>query len=145
MLPPNRSAMDSFGNSIVVWHQDIGPDYFVFKSEYRNGIWAEPADLDDNLSINHVTSAAAPQAEIDNSGNAVITWLQTAWDWNQIFKAELRNGIWTGPVDYDDTVSFDEGNANYPWIAMNDQGQALISWSQVVTPEYYMFKAEFGF
>ena len=139
-------AMNDNGQAVIAYIGENDSGFtMLFKSEYQNGIWAEPVDLDDYLSIDNNSSANAPHVAMDNGGNAVIVWLQPAWYGNQIFKAELRNGIWTGPVDIDDTVSIDESNANNPRIVMNDQGLALISWSQVVVFEYNMFKAEYGF
>jgi len=82
-------AMDDNGNAIIVWYQYDGSNDQIFKSEYRNGQWTNPADLTDNISPDG-TSTLAPQVAMDDNGNAIIVWQQFDGNKYQIFKAEYR-------------------------------------------------------
>ncbi len=83
-------AMDDNGNAVIVWDQSDGINSQIFKSEYRNGAWTNPALLTDNISQDG-QSADSPQVAMDNNGNAVIVWQQYDGNGNnQIFKSEYR-------------------------------------------------------
>ncbi len=126
-------AMDNNGNAVIVWYQvdNVGTNWQIFKSEYRNGAWTHPASLTDNISPDGQT-AYSSQVAMDNNGNAVIVWYQvdnggTNW---QIFKSEYRNNAWTHPADLADNISPDGQNASGPQVAMDNNGNAVIVWCQ---------------
>jgi hypothetical protein len=122
-------AMDDNGNAIITWRQNDGNNWQVFKSEYRNGVWTHPGDLSDNI-IPDGGDAYEPHVAMDNNGNAIITWEQHDGNNNQIFKSEYRNGVWTHPGDLNDKISPDGGDACVPHVAMDDNGNAIITWEQ---------------
>ena len=135
-------AMDNNGNSIIVWYQNDGANYQIYRSEYRNGAWTHPSGLVDNISPNG-QDAAYPQVAVDNNSNAIIVWQQydgTNW---QIFKSEYRNGTWTYPASLSDNISPDGQDASYPQVAMDNGGSAIIVWSQLSGTYSQIFKSEF--
>jgi hypothetical protein len=122
-------AMDNNGNAIIVWQQSDGGNQQIFKSEYRNSAWTHPTDLSDNISPDG-QDAESPQVAMDNSGNAIIVWQQSDGGNQQIFKSEYRTGTWTHPTDLSDNISPDGQDAESPQVAMDNNGNAIIVWSQ---------------
>ncbi|MBN1470264.1 MAG: hypothetical protein JW925_00660 [Syntrophaceae bacterium] len=149
-------AMDNKGNAIIVWYQyatfetNFGKDHLpgkIFKSEYRNGVWTNPASFSDCINPGG-TSAKIPQVAMDNNGNAIIVWMQydgTNW---QTFKSEYRNGAWVHPASISDNISPDLQN-DYGVhdfgvsVAMDDNGNAVISWNQFDGNHGRIFKSEY--
>jgi hypothetical protein len=140
-------AMDNNGNAIIVWEQyDSSNNYQIFKSEYRNGVWTNPANLTDNISPDGL-GVGMPQVAMDNNGNAIIVWEQYDSSNNyQIFKSEYRDGAWTNPASVADHIS-PEGGGNadslYPEVAMDNNGNAIIVWKQYNGINYKIFKSEY--
>jgi mRNA-degrading endonuclease HigB of HigAB toxin-antitoxin module len=87
----SQVAMDSNGNAIIVWEQYDGGNFQVFVSEYRNGSWSHPADLNDNISPDG-QDAGDSQVAMDSDGNAAIVWHQIDVGGinSQIFMSEFR-------------------------------------------------------
>lgn len=135
-------AVDNAGNTIIVWVQFDGLNNQVFKSEYRNGTWSNPSSINDNISPDG-QDAIAPQVAMDNNGNAVIAWMQFNGFNFQVYKAEYRNGTWSYPVDLDDNISPDGQDVSAPQIAMNDNNEIVIAWSQNDGLNSQVFKAEY--
>jgi len=135
-------AMDNNGNAIIVWSQTDGAyKDQIFKSEYRNGGWTHPASLSDNISPDGQNADSA-QVAMDNNGNIIIVWEQSDGTNWQIFKSEYRNGVWTHPASLTDKISPD-GDARNPQVAMDDNGNAIIIWSEYYGANYQMFKSEY--
>ena len=84
-----HAAMDNNGNAVIVWDQDDGSNWRIFKSEYRNGAWTHPADLDEYISPDGY-DAYPSRVAMDNSGNALIVWEQYDGSNWQVFKSEYR-------------------------------------------------------
>ncbi len=122
-------AMDETGDAVIAWEQFDGANWQIFKSERRNGIWANPLSLGDNISPNS-EDAHHPQVVMNASGGAIITWEQNDGYRCQIFISMLTDGEWKHPADLTDNISPDAGNAYYPQAAMNDSGNAVITWEQ---------------
>ncbi len=139
-----RVAMDNNGNAVIVWYQFAGTEWQAFKSEYRNGAWTHPSSLTDNISPDG-QSADSPQVAMDNNGNAVIVWYQFAGTNYQIFKSEYRNGAWTHPSSLTDNISPDgqDAHEDYPQVAMDNNGNAVIVWGQSDGAKNQIFKSEF--
>jgi len=159
-------AMDNNGNAIIVWMQSEmelissmnGVETFksysqIFKSEYRNGVWTHPASIADNISLN-LADAFKPQVAMDDNGNAIIVWYQDystnvlchniyPCSYDRIFKSEYRNGIWTHPANLSDSISPDGQWAEYPQVAMDNNGNAIIVWSQSDGTNSQIFKSEY--
>lgn len=137
-------AMDNSGNALIVWYQDDGSRDQIFKSEYRDGEWTHPADLDDHISPDG-QDAEEPHAAMDNNGNAVIVWDQDDGSNWRIFKSEYRNGAWSHPADLDEYISPDGYDAYPSRVAMDNSGNALIVWEQYDGSNWQVFKSEYRF
>jgi len=135
-------AMDNNGNAIITWEQSDGSNFQIFKSEYRGGVWIHPSSLSDNISPDG-QYAQNPQVAMDNNGNAIITWEQSAGSNFQIFKSEYRGGVWIHPSSLSDNISQDGQNAYNPQVAMDNNGNAIIVWRQFDGANYQIFKSEF--
>jgi hypothetical protein len=137
-------AMDDNGNALIVW-QGVDSIYNnrIYLSEYRNGAWSHPSNLNTD-AINPpgqacpgITCSIPVKIAMDNNDNAIVVWDQRTTSYSDysdgsIYKSEYRNGAWTHPADVDDKVSLgsDLDWARYPEVAMDDNGNALIIWSQ---------------
>jgi hypothetical protein len=124
-------AMSNAGNAVVTWIQYDGSNDQAYRSKYRNGTWIHPTDL----MTDHFSPAGEDvyniELAMDNLGDAVITWEQYDGDHDQIYMSELRDGTWTNPTDLEDTISFAGTSAeDEPAVAMDDNGNAIIAWSQ---------------
>ncbi len=126
-------AMDDNGNAVIVWEQSDGINYLVFKSEYRDGAWTDPAGVSDGGGV------ITPQVTMDNNGNAVIVWVQGVDHINQIFMSEYRGGAWTGPAN----ISQSEHATLCPQVAMDNNGDALIVWYQSDGTNLQIYKSEY--
>jgi hypothetical protein len=141
----NAVAMDVHGNAIITWSQDDGINLQIFKSEYRNSVWAHPSGLSDNISPDG-SNAQGPRVVMDNNdtGNAIISWGQYVGPYGQVFKCEYRNGIWSCPANLTDYISFEDMAAGYAGMAISDIGDAIIIWLEMLgyrnSP---LFKAEY--
>jgi hypothetical protein len=134
-------AMDNNGNAIITWYQSDGSNFQIFKSEYRGGVWTYPS-FSDHISPDG-QHAYNPQVAMDNNGNAIITWYQSDGSKDQIFKSEYRGGGWTHPSSITDHISPDGQNADYPQVAMDNNGNAIITWEQIDGTNYQIFKSEY--
>jgi hypothetical protein len=122
-------AMDETGDAIIAWEQFDGAKWQIFKSERRDGIWANPLSLGDNISPN-AEDAYYPQVAMNDSGQAIITWEQRDGYRYQIFMSFFSDEAWDHPTGLTDNISPDAGNAYYPQVALNDSGSAVITWEQ---------------
>ncbi len=135
-------AMDNNGNALIVWRQSDGNNWQIFKSEYRDGAWTHPEDLDDNISPDD-QDAYEPRAAMDNNGNAIIVWHQYDGSTNLIYKSEYRDGAWSHPEDLTEFISLDGLYAESPQVAMDDSGNAVIAWEQHNGANWQVFKSEY--
>ena len=137
-----HAAVDNNGNAIVVWIQSDGANDQVFKAEFRNGSWTFPTGLTDNISPDG-QAAAVPKVAMDNNGNATIVWYQTDGTFLRIFKSEYRGGSWTHPADLTDNISPAGQHALQPRVAMDDNDNTIIIWSQSDGSNTQAFKSEY--
>ncbi|MBN2039920.1 MAG: Ig-like domain-containing protein [Spirochaetes bacterium] len=138
-----RVVMDSNGNAVIVWEQyDDDNSSRIFMSEYRNGSWTIPADLNDSISSGG-TDARNPEAAMDDNGNAIIVWVQDSTGSNdhRIYKSEYRGGAWTHP-SIGNYISSGVQTDSYPQVAMDNTGNAIIAWSQSDGSDYQIFISE---
>jgi hypothetical protein len=135
-------AIDENGNSLIVWYEQDGSDFQIFKSEYRGGTWTHPSGLTDNISPDG-EHASAPQVAMGNNGDAVIVWFQYDGTINQVFKSEYREGAWVHPADLSDTINPDGKRAYYPQVAMDDSGNTIAVWYQSDGMSDQVFKSEY--
>ena len=137
-----RVAMDDNGDVIIVWTQSDGAVFSVFKSECRGGVWTHPTLLADNITADGL-AAGLHEVAMDNSGNAIITYVQTTGVIYNVYKCEYRNGAWTFPVDWNDYFSNVGSTCSFAQPAMDDNGNAIIVWTQTDGIRDRIFKAEY--
>jgi len=100
-----RPAMDYDGNAIIVsgsaFSGATSGGLPLYISEYRNGSWQHPADINDSVPFTAIgglgTIGGSYQLAMDNYGNAIIVWSQVdrsvlcGSDYcEQIYKSEYR-------------------------------------------------------
>lgn len=56
--------------------------------------------------------------------------------------SEYRNGTWSHPADRTDNISPGGGHAYYPEVAMDDNGNAIITWYQSDGSNKQIFMSE---
>jgi hypothetical protein len=131
-------TLSSLGEALVTWGQYgyYGPllaqRYYL--SEYRQGKWQHPADAND-VFLPGFADAEIGGLEMDDVGNAIITWRLFDGVLRRLFKSEYRLGSWQHPSTPTDFFSPDGFDVLSPgWIAMNNDGDALILWNQQIQP-----------
>ena len=132
-------AIDNSGDTIIVWQQASALFIEIFKSEYRSGSWVHPTDLNDNISPPE--NSSYPKVEMDNLGNALIVWSQRDGSHFQVYKSEYRSGSWTHPLNLADNISPDGDDVEAIDLAMSDNGEATIAWSQFDGSMVQIFKS----
>ena len=151
-------AIDNNGNAIIAWCQSDSDFTNIYKSEYRNGSWVNPSSDTDYISPwggdACYGDGAQPDLQMDNNGNAVITWQQVygdTYDGNsniRVFKSEYRSNTWINPKNIHDDVTqgFDSAITEFytPRVAMSDNGSAILVWYGYDQADYYqIFMSEF--
>lgn len=124
-------AMDNNGNAIIIWEQYVG-NYRIFKSEYRNGTWVHPKNIFDYISPYVIYKVYNSEVAMDDNGNAIIVWSQRTGTDSQIFMSEYRNGTWKHPADLTDNISPDGSFTSNPRVAIDNNGNAIIIWTQFI-------------
>ena len=104
--------------------------------------WHNPASLTDNISLDG-QDALFPQVAMDNNGNIIIAWLQFDGANYQIYKSEHRNGVWSYPTSLSDSISPHGQDASVPRVAMDNNGNAIIVWTQSDGTNIQIFKSEY--
>ncbi len=138
-----QTAMDANGDALIVWWQQDGTHFQIFKSEYRLGVWAHPSGLTDNISPDG-HNALIPQVAMDANGNAVMVWYQyISYTSTQIFKSEYRAGVWAHPATLADFISPGGQNALYPSVALDANSNVVIAWYQSDGVYDQIFKSEY--
>lgn len=137
-------AMDKHGNAIAVWAQ-TAPVNCIFKAEYHPATgWDLPTGPSDCISPAG-SLLYFPKVAMDDNNNAIIVWGQTSdQGFAQVFKAEyhLATG-WIVPSSNADYISVSGSSGTSPNVAMNNRGEAVITWLQTVGQVFQVFKAEY--
>jgi len=134
-----RVAIDSTGNTVVVWSQKVRANSFacnnsnctqIFISEYRNKNWNHPSDINDYIDP-YGNGSYDPEVVMSDNGDTVIAWHGTNTTIDMmIFMSEYRNGNWTHPATRADFISPAGDHAYNPKLAMDDSGNTIIIWKQ---------------
>ncbi|WP_287416355.1 hypothetical protein [Oceanithermus sp.] len=138
----SQVALNDAGDAVVVWTQNDGSNYQIYKAERQGGAWTTPRDLADHLSLAG-TDAQLPRVALNDAGDAVVVWQQRDGSNGQIYKAERRGGAWTTPRDLADHLSLAGTEAQQPQVALNDAGDAVVVWYQSDGSNDQIYKAEY--
>ncbi len=123
-------AIDTNGNALAVWTQSDGTRYNIVANRYTAGTgWgtASPIETD-----NAGDASSLAQIAIDNNGNALAVWYQHDGARTNIWANRFISGTGAGTgwgtaslIETDNT-----GDAYYPQIAIDTNGNALAVWHQ---------------
>jgi hypothetical protein len=124
-------AFDGSGNAIAVWIRSDGSKYRVQTSvrPVGTGVWSTPAWLSDAGRNAHY-----PQVAVDESGNAIAIWYRSDGSKNRV-QASVRpvgTGVWGAP----DTLSAEGEYAEFPQVAFDGSGNAIVVWRRLDGSKY---------
>jgi len=118
-------AVDSSGNALAVWFQSDGIRTNIWANRYSvtTGNWGVAAQIE----INNAGNAYLPNVTFDGSGNALAVWSQYDGVFRSIWanRYESTTASW-GAAELVETDN--AGDATYPKIAFDDNGNALVVW-----------------
>lgn len=125
-----RSAVDGYGNVMVVWTGGFGSGniYGQRLDENGNKLWEEDAQV--NYDNTATYSHDSPEIALDPNGNAIVVWHESRGGNPDIFAQKLDvsgNRLW----DADVRVNSDSqgGYQSTPVVATDESGNAIIVWS----------------
>lgn len=136
---PPEVAMDNNGNILVAWHGTGIDGIQVYVSHFIDNNWVYPANDTQHISVagQNTNTNTPPYVAMGDNGDAIVVWQQldnssdcSGSACSQVFKAEYRSGNWIGPISLSDHVSLDGTNAISPHVAMDDNGNTIVVWSQ---------------
>ncbi len=131
--------IDEDGDAIIAWTQMAGDKIKLFKSEFRDGVWTHPVDVDDFISISD-SSVRNAQVAMSDNGEAVIAWEQpdSSNGLGKIFVAEYRNANWSLPSSLADNVGNPDEHYELPLVAMDGNGNTRLLYTSPWTNAFYM-------
>lgn len=125
-------TMDSSGNAIVVWMHGSGQTFLknlpwidIWANRYTPGRGWEGAKMIDAPTAG---LSRFPHVTIDRKGNAMAAWHRSDGGNYSILTSRLpAGGSWSAPelIEFDDT-----GNAFWPRVALDGEGNAIVTWNQ---------------
>ena len=136
-------AIAGNGDAIIAWIQYNGSANRLFVSTYTAGTWTNPSSVADIFSVNGGTAPDAFHVAADADGNGIVVWSQGDGANSQVFKSQYSNGIWTHPTGLSDNISPNSQDAFSPTVAMDDDGNAIILWTQSDGANVQVFKSEY--
>jgi uncharacterized protein YbdZ (MbtH family) len=119
-------VFDINGNALAVWGQSDGTRNNIWVNRYTSGTgWGTPVMIETDAG-----DAMSPQIAIDASGNALAIWEQSAgtMNSNNIWANRYTAGIGWGTAALIETDN--TGEATFPKIAFDTNGNALAVWQQ---------------
>lgn len=139
----SQVLIDSAGNGFILWSQENGPDYQIFRSSFRAGLWTHPSSLTDNISPDGA-DAFWFRAAMSENGRAIVTWNQTDTT-SRAFMSTFNGTSWVDPVDINDQQGFSERYQyiSWPMIKVNNNGEAIIIWRIRDGFNFKLFKSEY--
>lgn len=122
-------AVNRSGDAVVCWLQHESGNDRVMVSERVDGTWTHPAGF--GAAINPSGNwAVLPRAAVATNGDAIVTWYQVDGSDAQIYVSHREGGVWTHPIGLADNISPAGGSAESPFVAMSDNGDAVVAWDQ---------------
>lgn len=115
-------AFDGSGNAVAVWFQNTDGAYSIWANRYVAGSGWGPAVALENAS----TSAYFPAITLNGNGDGFAVWYQTDGTRNNIWANRYDATSGWGTAELIEAV--DTGNAFYPKVAVDSNGNALAVW-----------------
>ncbi|APR76489.1 Hypothetical protein A7982_01836 [Minicystis rosea] len=120
------------GAAVFAWSVVAGSEQVLYLSERdASGAWKEPASPADSFSF--PTTAYEPRLATNQAGEWILAWNQWRSTPNygvSVAQRESSSAPWSMPSGPDDVLSININYSNAPVIALNDAGQAIITWYQ---------------
>jgi hypothetical protein len=126
-----RVAVGPAGEAIVTWRQGSGDEGVVHRSvRLPGGSFVDPTGAASAVSF--APNAYEPTATIAHDGEVLQVWNQWKSPGYGIALARRApgSGSFESPANARDVLSPDIYFSNYPQIARNDRGDAIVSWYQ---------------
>lgn len=129
LLP--KVAINTKGEIVLVWEQEIDGFTRIFKSEYRKGKWRHPSGANDFISPKGegAREAGMPLVAMNDAGETIVAWKQGYRNSDGVFLSEFRNGRWRHPKSVDEAITPSGLNVMINDLAMDGKGNALLLWS----------------
>lgn len=161
-FPPDVAM--SASRAVVVWRQYSGTgsgQFRVYMRDYNMtaaGTWSAVPTFTQHINPAGTGGVSGAQVAMDDSGNAIVVWDQANPEpqphpyfpganpvyIQQIFKSEYRGAVWAHPANLLDNISPDELSAANPMVAMDNNGNAIITWLQSDSSrDLQLFKSEY--
>jgi Bacterial Ig-like domain len=119
-------AFDASGNALAVWRQTDGTRYNIWSNRYVAGTgWGATATL---IETDNAGDAAIPQIAVEAGGNAMAVWRENDGTRYNIWANHFVAGMGWGAATLIETDNV--GDANYPQIAVDSNGNAMAVWGQ---------------
>ncbi|MCF6281589.1 MAG: Ig-like domain-containing protein [Candidatus Polarisedimenticolaceae bacterium] len=120
----SQVAMNDDGEAIIVWNHHDGTRHNIWVSHYSSASWSNP----ELIETDNAGTALNHQISMDNAGNALVVWNQhDGTRYNIMANRYSAGGSWAVATVID---TEELGHAEYPQIAMDASGNALVVWSQ---------------
>ena len=138
-------AIADNGHALIGWYHDTpGGHNGLSKSEYREGSWTDPKDINDRVLPDVFIEVSGIRAGMDEHDNAVLLYLQEdGVGVEQLFKSEYRNSVWKHPENLSDNMSSDLSSVGEPALDMNALGNAFVVWLQNGGGQAHIYKSEY--
>jgi hypothetical protein len=120
-----KIALDTSGNAIAVWSHSDGTRLNIWANRYVVGTGWGTATL---IATDNAGPALYPRVAMDANGNGIAVWLQSdGTHYNAMANRYVAGTGWgtAALLETDNT-----GNASYPNIAMDANGNAISVWAQ---------------
>ena len=159
-----RVGMDAEGDAVVVWQKNGNVLWEPLESfptgiysnvyDAQTGTWSGEELISETFGIIY-----SPNIAVNDAGDAVATWHQDFVLRANQFDGETESWGDVEVIDSGDGVMDDSINQKFPEVAMNNEGQAVVTWvsgqaninARVLNPEsgtwgdsHTFLEAEFG-
>jgi len=128
-----KIGTDSHGNALAVWVQSHDSEFSIWANRFSvdNGSWGEAVLIEQIAN-----DAIHPEIAVDSSGNALAVWSQQN-DAGAAYnirgnRYSANNNSWSGAETIEDSA----GDAKYPKVAVDDNGNAVAVWHEREGLEY---------
>ncbi len=149
--PVPSVAIGGGGDAILAWSEPATSNTRMVYFTERSGIagtWSAPVDVFIDVPPSSVT-AGVSGAAIDDSGNAILTWIEsssaysdTRAGWIFVSERDGASDVWTHPTVASDSIAVAGSGASDPRLAMAGNGEAIISWFENDGTDYQVYIAE---
>lgn len=142
LVATNSGNSDSF----IAWSRRTGPNTLdpfevVVSRRVAGGVWGPPVVIDDQTG-----SATAVTIAADDNGGAIAAWLQHDGETNSVFAATFSpDSGWSvsQPLEQENGSPPNWHEAFAPKVAANENGDAIVVWTQYDGAAHSIFAASF--